>query len=491
MNKFLLAAPSSGSGKTTVTCAVLSALHRRGKNVHAFKCGPDYIDPMFHRAALGIPCHNLDLYLTPEDRLKQLFRRYAEGADVTVAEGVMGFYDGVGGVTPEASAWHVADVLDLPVVLVVRPHGASLSLSSLVNGFRTVPGGAAELARRSPALSSHSLSANVPALDSHLHGILLSDCSEMLYRALKPMLEEETGLPVLGFLPHLEEARFESRHLGLVTAEEDPDLQKKIELLADAAETYIDLDALLALGAEEVPQEKKTQALHGEASSCDLRIAVASDEAFAFCYDETLDAFRDAGMKPVLFSPLRDAQLPEHVDALYLPGGYPELHAKELSDNESMRASIRMAIQSGLPTIAECGGFLYLGESLKPPAETASFPMVGIYPGAAEKTNRPVRFGYAELQSNEDTLVAPAGTPVRVHNFHYYESSARGDTYCAVKPVSGRTYETGYGTEHSYFGFPHLYFAGNPELCERLAEAARSYRTGGNNQKIDGDENNR
>ena len=461
MNKLLFAAPASGSGKTTVTCAVLTALKRRGSRVHAFKCGPDYIDPMFHRAALGIPCHNLDLYLTKEDRLKTLFDRYSAGADVVVAEGVMGFYDGVGGVTPEASAWHVADVLDLPVVLVVRPKGASLSLSALVNGLRTVPE-----------------SAGPGKTDSHLRALILSDCSEMLYRSLKPMLETETGLPVLGFLPHLEDAQFESRHLGLVTAEEDPDLLRKLDLLADAAEAHIDLDALLTLGdAPAEATDDVSDLVRGTAFPApDVRIAVASDAAFQFCYDETLDAFREAGMEPVFFSPLSDDGLPEDIHALYLPGGYPELHAEALAANESMRKAIREAVQNGLPTVAECGGFLYLGRSLTTP-EGEEWPMAGVLPGTAEKTGRPVRFGYAELTSNESTLVATAGTPVRIHNFHYYESSERGGTYLACKPVSGRSYETGFGTETLYAGFPHLYFAGSPDLCARLAEAARAFRT--------------
>ena len=467
MNKLLFAAPASGSGKTTVTCAVLTALKRRGLRVHAFKCGPDYIDPMFHRAALGIPCHNLDLYLTPQDRLKQLFTRYSAGADVAVAEGVMGFYDGVGGVTPQASAWHVADVLDLPVVLVVRPKGASLSLSALVNGLQTVPESAISIC-----------GAEAATLDSHIRGLILSDCSEMLYRSLRPMLEAETGLPVLGFLPHLEDAQFESRHLGLVTAEEDPDLQRKLDLLANAAEAHIDLDALLTLGDVPKNSSDSVEPLEGASLSFpapDLRIAVASDEAFRFCYDETLDAFRDAGMEPVFFSPMRDDRLPEHIDALYLPGGYPELHAEALSSNEGMRNAVKDAIENGLPTIAECGGFLYLGQSLTTP-EGETFPMAGVLPGTAEKTGRPVRFGYAELVSNENTLVAAAGTPVRIHNFHYYESSERGGAYIATKPVSGRSYETGFGTETLYAGFPHLYFAGDPDLCERIANAARRFR---------------
>lgn len=460
MNKLLFTAPASGSGKTTVTCAVLAALKRRGLTVHAFKCGPDYIDPMFHRAALGIPCHNLDLYLTPEDRLKELFARYAAGADTVVAEGVMGFYDGVGGVTPEASAWHVAHVLDLPVILVVRPKGASLSLSALVNGLQTVPDSASELCGVDPS-----------ALDSHIRALILSDCSEMLYRSLKPMLETETGLPVLGFLPHLEDAQFESRHLGLVTAGEDPDLAKKLSLLADAAEAHIDLDALLSLG--DVPSDVPEHFVNFLAPT--LRIAVASDEAFQFCYDETLDAFREAGMEPVRFSPLRDDRLPEDIDALYLPGGYPELYAEALAVNEPMKQAILNAVQTGLPTVAECGGFLYLGQSLTTP-DRETFPMVGVLPGTAEKTDRPVRFGYAALTSNENTLVVSAGTPVRIHNFHYYDSSERGEAYLAQKPVSGRSYETGFGTETLYAGFPHLYFAGAPELCARIATAAKHYR---------------
>lgn len=456
MNKLLFAAPASNSGKTTVTLAVLAALKRRGRTVHAFKCGPDYIDPTFHEKALGVPCHNLDLYLTPEARLKELFARYAAGADTVVVEGVMGYYDGVGGVTAEASAWHVAETLDLPAVLVVRPKGASLSVSSLVKGLLTVP-------ERAPANGG----------DSHLRAILLSDCSEMLYRSLKPMLEAETGLPVLGFLPHLEEALLESRHLGLVLAGETPELSKKLDLLARTAEETVDLDALLALGAgDDLPAGPSPAADEPGA----VRIAVARDAAFSFCYAETPDAFRDAGAEPVFFSPLEDDALPEDIGGLYLPGGYPELYAKELSENASMRASVRDAVDGGLPTIAECGGFLYLGQSLTTP-EGETYPFAGALPGASAKTDRPQRFGYAELVAKEDTLIAPAGQPVRVHNFHYYETTERGGAYDATKPVSGRQFSTGFASPTLYAGFPHFYFAGDPDLTARFVAAAQKYTT--------------
>ena len=407
MNKLLFAAPASGSGKTTVTCAVLTALKRRGLRVHAFKCGPDYIDPMFHRAALGIPCHNLDLYLTPEDRLKQLFVRYSAGADVAVAEGVMGFYDGVGGVTPQASALYVADVLDLPVVLVARPKGASLSLSALVNGLQTVPESATSIC-----------GAEAATLDSHIRGLILSDCSEMLYRSLKPMLEQETGLPVLGFLPHLEDAQFESRHLGLVSAEEDPELQHKLDLLAEAAEAHIDLDALLALG--DVPEEPSNAVAPAGAAAApaslsfpapDLRIAVASDEAFRFCYDETLDAFRDAGMEPVFFSPMRDDRLPEHIDALYLPGGYPEKHLEALTRNEAARKAIKTFADNGGRIIAECGGMMYLCKEII--TDEGSYTMCDVLPYSisARQDDRKLSLGYRQFTLN--------GQQFRGHEFHY------------------------------------------------------------------------
>lgn len=455
MNKLLFVAPSSGSGKTTVTMAVLAALKERGRCLRAFKCGPDYIDPMFHERTLGIPCHNLDLYLTPEDRAKELFRRYSAGADTLVVEGVMGYYDGVGGVTAEASAWHVAEVLDLPAVLVVRPKEDVSHLVAQVQALLSVP-------ERAPKNNG----------DHHLKGVILSDCFEKDYTTLKPLLEQETGLSILGYLPHLEEATLESRHLGLVTAGEDPELPRKLECLAKAAEECIDLDALLALGESPDPSTEVPSA--SDAVSTPVRIAVAKDAAFQFCYDETLDAFREAGGEPVFFSPLRDEHLPENVGGLYLPGGYPELYAKELSENTSLKAELKRAIDGGLPTVAECGGFLYLGTSLKTP-EGETFPMVGLLPGNAEKTGKPVRFGYAELTASRDCLIAKKGEPVRIHNFHYYDTPERGSAFHAVKPVSGREFETGFAGDTLYAGFPHIYFAGNKDLTARFVASARRF----------------
>lgn len=446
MIQFLLAAPRSGSGKTTMTCALLMALKRRGCAPCAFKSGPDYIDPMFHRAVLGVESRNLDLFFSAPETVRTLYAKGAAGHGAAVCEGAMGFYDGLGGVSDKASAWHLADTLGLPVLLVVEPKGQSLTLAAELNGlvnFRT---------------------------PSHIAGILLNNCTARMHALLAPMLEKETGLPVLGFLPKLPEAVIGSRHLGLYTAAEVENLQQKLALLADAAEKHIDWPRLLALCEKEPP----ALPVQPETPPARVRIAVAQDEAFCFTYAETLEAFRDAGAEVVFFSPLRDTALPENIGGLYLPGGYPELHAKELSENTSLLREIKQKIESGLPTAAECGGFLYLGQSLTD-AEGQSWPMAGVLPGEAKDAGRLVRFGYAALSADSDSMLFRAGESFPIHEFHHWDSTANGTALAAKKPVGGAAWRCGFIDEHFYAGFPHLYWAGTP-LPQRFAAAAENYR---------------
>lgn len=446
MIQFLLAAPRSGSGKTTMTCALLMALKRRGCAPCAFKSGPDYIDPMFHRAVLGVESRNLDLFFSAPETVRTLYARGAAGHGAAVCEGAMGFYDGLGGVSDRASAWHLADTLGLPVLLVVEPKGQSLTLAAELKGLNSF---------RTP---------------SHIAGILLNNCTARMHALLAPMLEKETGLPVLGFLPKLPEAVIGSRHLGLYTAAEVENLQQKLALLADAAEEHIDWPRLLALCEKEPPAlpEKAPQ------PPARVRIAVAQDEAFCFTYAETLEAFRDAGAEVVFFSPLRDTALPENIGGLYLPGGYPELHARELSENTSLLREIKQKIESGLPTAAECGGFLYLGQSLTD-AEGQSWPMAGVLPGEAKDAGRLVRFGYAALSADSDSMLFRAGESFPIHEFHHWDSTANGAALAAKKPVGGAEWRCGFVNEHFYAGFPHLYWAGTP-LPQRFAAAAENYR---------------
>ena len=446
MIQFLLAAPRSGSGKTTMTCALLMALKRRGCAPCAFKSGPDYIDPMFHRAVLGVESRSLDLFFSAPETVRTLYARGAAGHGAAVCEGAMGFYDGLGGVSDRASAWHLADTLGLPVLLVVEPKGQSLTLAAELKGLNSF---------RTP---------------SHIAGILLNNCTARMYALLAPMLEKETGLPVLGFLPKLPEAVIGSRHLGLYTAAEVENLQQKLALLADAAEEHIDWPRLLALCKKEPP----TLPVQPETPPARVRIAVAQDEAFCFTYAETLEAFRDAGAEVVFFSPLRDTALPENIGGLYLPGGYPELHARELSENTSLLREIKQKIESGLPTAAECGGFLYLGQSLTD-AEGQSWPMAGVLPGEAKDAGRLVRFGYAALSADSDSMLFRAGESFPIHEFHHWDSTANGTALAAKKPVGGAAWRCGSVNEHFYAGFPHLYWAGTP-LPQRFAAAAENYR---------------
>ncbi len=447
MLELMIAAPASGSGKTVLTCALLAALKGRGMDPCAFKCGPDYIDPMFHRSVLGVDSHNLDLFLSGEDVVRGLYRRYAASRGCAVVEGAMGFYDGLGGSTHRASAWHAADVLDLPVILAVRPKGASLTLAAQINGLASF---------RTP---------------SHIAGIFLNDCSPTLYKSLKPMLERETGLPVLGYLPHMEEAVLESRHLGLRTAGEIEDLAVRIDRVAQALGQTMDWDGLARLcGRREGWEICPTPPAQARAP-----VAVARDEAFCFVYDEALDVLHNEGADLLYFSPLRDEALPDGACGLYLPGGYPELYAARLGENESMRRSVKAAAAGGMPIVAECGGFLYLGRTLEAP-DGERYPMAGFLPGDGVRTSRLVRFGYAELTADTDSLLLRGGESVPVHEFHYWDSTRNGDGLAAVKPLTGRGWRCGFVGARLYAAFPHLYFPGRPELARRFVQAAMIYR---------------
>lgn len=423
-------------------CALLRALRRRGLNPCAFKCGPDYIDPMFHRAALGADSCNLDLFLSSTETVQSLYAQGCQDHGAAVCEGVMGFYDGVGGTTAQASAWHLADTLDLPVLLVLRPQGASLTLAAQVNGLKSF------------------------RTSSHLVGILLNDCTQTLADSLASLLERETGLPVLGCLPHLPEAAIGSRHLGLCTAAEIVNLDRRLDVLAAALEQNTDLSRLLVLCDRPAPPLPGTQRRR---PPC-VRIAVARDEAFCFTYAESLSALEEAGAVLVPFSPLRDVALPPDIGGMYLPGGYPELYGERLAQNNRMRTSIRRAVENGLPTVAECGGFLYLCRSLQDADGTAR-PMSGVLPGEGIRTGKPVRFGYAELIAEHDSLLFRAGETVPVHSFHYWDCTQNGDAFTLKKSVTGRIWREGFASPTLYAAFPHLYFG--LQLADRFIQAAK------------------
>ena len=439
--RLLLAGTGSGCGKTTVTTAILRALQRRGVTLSAFKCGPDYIDPMFHTAVLGVPSRNLDLFFEDEAGIRSQLARHIRPDGFGVIEGVMGFYDGLGGVSERSSAWEVADLTDTPVILLVDMMGRSLSALASIKGF----------------------------LDykekSHVTGVVFNRLSPMLYPRLKERAERELGIRVFGYVPELKDMTLESRHLGLVMPEEIPGIRERLDLIKEKVRVEINLDGIIEEAGRAAEIEVKLPEAVRQFCNVDCGtgikktvVAVAKDEAFCFYYEDNFDVLRELGAELVPFSPLTDERLPENIDGLYLGGGYPELYEKRLSENEIMRDSIKTVILNGLPTVAECGGFLYLLQSLDGAA------MAGLLPTSAHMTRRLQPFGYVMLTANSDNLLCEAGGQFPVHEFHYAQAVDNGTDFRAVKP-NGRAWDCGFASDTLYAGFPHLYFRAKTEIA--------------------------
>jgi cobyrinic acid a,c-diamide synthase len=452
--RICIAAGSSGSGKTTLTCGILRALIRRRFRPVAFKCGPDYIDPLFHREAVGAASSNLDLFFGDEETVIRLLYENSRAGDIAILEGVMGFYDGLGGTTTEAGTWHLARATETPVILMENGEGLSVSLAARIKGL-------AEFRE-----------------NSHIRGVVLNRIREKAYPGLKALIEKETGLPVLGYLPFLEDCVIKSRHLGLVTAEELGDLREKIDRWACYMEQYLDMDGIIRLARSAPPLGVKDDSglspEGAEAATAPLRLGIARDRAFCFYYEDSLKLLKKMGAELVFFSPLRDRGLPPGLDGLYLGGGYPELYGAPLADNRGMREDIRQALQSGMPCVAECGGFMYLHRTLED-SGGKRYPMADFFPGSCVKRDHPVRFGYASYTAKSDNLLCPRGGVFRGHEFHYWESDCPGDDFIAVKPVGGETWSAGRASASLYAGFPHLHFYSAPAMARRFLERCKTW----------------
>lgn len=461
----LFAAASSGCGKTTITCGALRAWQRKGLKIKAWKCGPDYIDPMFHKQVLGIPGGNLDSFFLSKEALKAQYQQKNVGFDLAVMEGVMGYYDGLGGISTQASTYEVAQAVDVPVILILDGKGASLSLAAMLRGFLQYQ------------------------KDSHIVGVILNRTSPMIGARLKPVLEAE-GVKYLGCVPVSKEIQFDSRHLGLVMPEEVPQIQKQLDEIADLLEESVDLDGILELArsyAEKVENNEdaglakcqtsqvsmETRAAGSFTESRNpLRIAVARDEAFCFYYQENMEILESLGVELIPFSPIHDQELPAKVSGVILGGGYPENYAKALSENTSMLASIRQAWENKMPFLAECGGFLYLHRELEG-SDGIFYPLAGVIPDKAWKTNRLGRFGYITLTPDHpDTCLI---REIKGHEFHYWESGDCGTCWMAKKPLSDRSWSCVHSEQGQIAGFPHLYYPSAPEFAEQWLEMCRKW----------------
>lgn len=441
--RILLGAAASGSGKTLVTCGFLQALKQRGLQTASFKCGPDYIDPMFHSKIIGTKSRNLDTFFASEEIVQYLLEKNSRDCEISVIEGVMGYYDGLAGISEKASAFDVAVKTKTPAVLIVNAKGMSVSVAAFIKGFLEYKE------------------------NSWIRGVILNQVSPGIYPRLKKMIEEQLPVQVYGYVPNVEECVLESRHLGLVMPEEIADLQEKLRKLAGILEETLDIDGLLSLAqeAEALPIQPSAMSYHTEKP---IRLALAKDEAFCFFYQDNLELLEEMGAQLIPFSPIHDKTLPDQIDGLLLHGGYPELYAKELSENTSMRRSICEAIEKGLPYLAECGGFMYLHEQMED-MENHRWPMAGVIAGAVYRTSRLCRFGYITLE--EGTCFGKRVGKIPAHEFHYFESENCGGDFLAQKPLSTRSWRCIHSDKQRIAGFPHLYYYGNLQVPEAFLRA--------------------
>lgn len=454
----VIAGTNSGCGKTTISMGIMAALMERGLKVQPFKVGPDYIDPMFHTFITGRASRNLDSWMLTPETVKHLYCTHAREADIAVTEGVMGFYDGYGGTSLEGSTADVAEIIGAPVILVVNGEAMSLSAAALVKGF-------VEFER-----------------ESNVRGVIFNRVSgEGHFLLLKQAVETHTGVTVLGYVTKMEETAMESRHLGLVTSEETDDLEGKVLQLARQIGETVNLDKLLAIAGKAVEVTDAPMTLPAPLPER-VRIGVARDKAFCFYYQDNLDLLEKLGAELVFFSPMEDEAVPEKLDGLYLGGGYPEIWGQTLEKNHGMRSQVGNLIRQGLPVYAECGGMMYLTESIQRD-ENSEYQMVGIIPGSSFMTGSLKRFGYVTVCMTADHLLAGKGEEIRGHEFHYSDVSVPREVHTCFQVSKSRDgkvtkqWHCGYRVNQGIAGYPHLHFWSNPDFAKGFVESCLQYRS--------------
>lgn len=449
--RIMIAATGSGSGKTMITCALLQTLKEIGKKAAAFKCGPDYIDPMFHKKILGIPSKNLDTFFTDHDLTKALFLEDAEGKDISVMEGVMGLYDGLLGIYEEASSYELAKMTKTPIILVLDAHGMGRSIIPLIAGFLQFD------------------------REHLIKGVILNRINPMFYKKIKPEIESYLPIKVIGGLPHKEEFTIESRHLGLTLPEEMNKLHYKIKAAAESVKAFVDLSLLIKIAeaAQELTCSIRLEEKAEVVEKQKVRLGIAMDEAFCFYYEDNLRLLQRMGAKLIPFSPIHDQKLPDGISGIILGGGYPELYAGHLSENASMKKAVAAAIEKDMPSIAECGGFLYLHDEIKD-MEGKAFKMAGVIHGKCQYSGKLVRFGYIQIQEKQ-AIFLEKGQDIKGHEFHYYDSTKNGQACVAQKPRSDRSWECVHASVNAWWGFPHLYYYSNPQYAAHFIERAAEY----------------
>lgn len=453
--RLVIAGTGSGVGKTTLTIGLMAALCKRGMQVQGFKCGPDYIDPTYHTAVTGRPSRNLDSWMLSQETLRAVYARGEQGADISIIEGVMGLYDGKNPLSDEGSTAEISSVIEAPIVLVVNCHSMARSAAAVVKGFQCL-----------------SDQVHIAAVIANKVG------SEHHYRLVKEAIEAECGVPVIGYLKREMEIAIPERHLGLIPSIERGELKPLYDRLAELVEANIDVDQLLSL-AERPRLEAVSSLFEKKVESADrVKLAVARDAAFHFYYPENLELLEAAGADLVFFSPLAGEGVPELADGLYLGGGFPEEFARELSTQEEVKRSIRACIRSGMPTVAECGGYMFLTEQLIT-TDGATYPMVGLIPGQVTMQPKLTALGYREIRPVSGHFLLCEGEAARGHEFHYSSYTTEMEITPAYHTSGMRGDKIdGYQdpTLQLSAGYAHIHFASAPYLPERWVAACRAYR---------------
>ncbi|MDD2367523.1 MAG: cobyrinate a,c-diamide synthase [Desulfuromonadaceae bacterium] len=457
-NGFLISAPQSGSGKTTICMAIMAAMVRRNLTVIPFKCGPDFIDPGYHKTVTGRNSINLDGWMCPQSFLAGTMRRaVAEQQDdsVVVIEGVMGLFDGIGASGKDGSTAQIAAVTGVPVVLVVNARGMAASAAAVVRGF----------AEFDPEVKIAGVIFNNVGSSSH---------AALLKSALSTYCPK---LVCFGSIPREESLEIPSRHLGLVTADDNPLSAEYLCRLADIADVYLDIDKLAALSFKFNSIETTEPQPITPMNKSDIRIAVARDSAFCFMYEDNLRLLRETGAELIFFSPLHDSRLPHDINGVYLPGGYPELYGLQLDENQSMKESIRQAVSIDMPVYAECGGFVYLTEGVEASENRPSSDFVGVFPVRSRMLPRRKALGYREVMLTQKTVIGGKGTLIRGHEFHYSETGIMPNEVERCYQVSRQNVSLGsegYRIKNCLGSYIHIHFGSNPEIANVFTAACRA-----------------
>jgi cobyrinic acid a,c-diamide synthase len=465
MIAFLVAGTASGVGKTTTALSLMAAFRQRGLTVQPFKCGPDFLDTSHHTAICGRPSRNLDAWMLDRESNQSIFTGACRDADVAIVEGMMGLFDGVSGGGDQGSSAEIAKQLDLPVILVLDASKSARSLAAVVKGFELFD----------PELRFAGVVLNGVAGLNH-------------YRILEQAIVSSCTTPILGWLPRTEEVVIPERHLGLHSAVEQQDSGERLQAFAALSEKNLDLDRLMqsesihksdGFTRSEIPAAGPAdhfapRMVDRLAGSRKIRVGVARDRAFSFYYSDNFDILEEHGAEIVEFSPLADTHLPNELDAIYLGGGYPELHAQALSENQPALAAMRSFATAGKPIYAECGGMMYLAETLTT-LEGNTFPMAGVLPLDIRMTRKLVHFGYAEVEFTADCLLGSKGTRMRGHSFHCSDAVPTGalaNAYRVCYTLSGRQEDEGYSRGRVLASYIHLHFRANPSVAKAFLKQA-------------------